>query len=297
MAKRKSIVFINDAALLNQRYRQSLIDGLQNQGYPVLSLGLLDTKASFPKTLFYMVTHYKSTFVSSNLRANLVFLSIFWLQGVLILNGLGRYRNKRWLRRFLILLFRINLRKRVAIQSYADFRYFQRYAPSCSFIWVPGSGGQIKTLGPQGPIVTIQRDDKLPMVALSLIELVRSCEQEHPLIVVGCRDSAMVKSQLGDVPHVSLGYLPADEILSGGQTFAQPSGYGEGFPHSLADAIVSGMDIIIAPIEYRRYGLYKFQIIPDKRADNHLHFKSTQRLQKTLSTERITAKYIELILP
>jgi len=145
--------------------------------------------------------------------------------------------------------------------------------------------------------VTIQRDDKLPIVAPSLIQLVRSCEQEHPLIVVGCKDSAMVKSQLDDVPHVSLGYLPANEILSGGQTFAQPSGYGEGFPHSLADAIVSGMDIIIAPIEYRRYGLYKLQVVPDKRADSHIHFKSTQRLQDTLSAERITTKYIGLILP
>ncbi|MFK7849066.1 MAG: hypothetical protein AB8G77_27510 [Rhodothermales bacterium] len=296
MENKSTIIFINDAALLNQRYRQPLIDGLSNQGHPVLSLGLFDTKASFLKTLFYMITHYRNTFVSSNLRANLVSLSIFWLQGLVILNGLGRYRNKRWLRRVLILLFRMNFRKRVAIQSYADFRYFRRYAPKREFVWIPGSGGQIRKLGPQGPIVTVQRDDKLPMVASSLIELIKDNRPNCPLIVVGCKDGQAVADLLGNTSHFSTGYLQADEILSGGKTFIQPSGYGEGFPHSLADAIVSGMEIIIAPIEYRRYGLYRLNTSPTKQTGIYRCFKPTEPLRYELSIKNITEKYASLIL-
>jgi len=135
---KKSISFINDTALLNKRYRQPLIDALSGNGYNVISLGLFDSRSGLIKALFYMMAHGRGLFVSSNLRSNLVFLAIPWLQGLVILNGLGRYRQKQWLRRLLTILFHINSRKQVAIQSYADFRYFQRYAPSCSFIWVPG---------------------------------------------------------------------------------------------------------------------------------------------------------------
>jgi len=271
------------------------MDALRNSGHNVRSMGLFDSKLGLIRTLIYMLSHPQDRFVSSNLRTNLVFLLFPWLHGLVILNGLGRHRDKRWLRRALILLFRINPRKQVVIQSYADFRYFRRFTPQKKFVWIPGSGGSVKKLGPQGRIVTVQRDDKLPIVAKSLVKIIKGAGTKIPLVVVGCKDSQVVSELLCEIPHISTGYLPADEILSGGQIFVQPSGYGEGFPHSLADAIVSGMEIIIAPIEYRRYGLYQFQIVTDKRVHNQLHFKPLQTLQEQISLEAITEKYVGLI--
>ena len=44
----------------------------------------------------------------------------------------------------------------------------------------------------------------------------------------------------------SLGFFLADQLLASGSLFLQPSGYGEGFQHSLADAIVSDMTLLIS---------------------------------------------------
>ena len=101
----------------------------------------------------------------------------------------------------------------------------------------------------------VQRDAKIGVVASDVGALLGHLSVAPPLVIVGCEDEAQLRSLFPGGGWRSDGYVAAEKIFAGGGIFLQPSGYGEGFPHTLADALVSGMEIWISDREFLRYGL------------------------------------------
>ncbi|WP_458526471.1 hypothetical protein [Onishia taeanensis] len=254
MSLRKKVVFLNDKPLYNERYRSSLMEFFSKNCYEVKSLSLFSGgRVSFSAYVKFAISRYPV--ISSNIKSNIMALTAPWLGGMVILNGLGRYRPYRSFRWVIGVLLKLNVKKNVAIQSYADYRYYRRFFLSKRIGWFPGSGGREKPHGDRDGYILVQRDDKIKLVANDLNNLFDR-EGCGSVSIVGCKREDSV-SQYCNFAAESLGFLDSFEILRYGKVFVQPSGYGEGFPHSLADAIVSNMDIVISKNEYIRSGLWR----------------------------------------
>lgn len=280
------IYMINDKALYNQRYRSALISELEARDYEIKSLGL--------KQFLSLFTKPRAFIISSNLKTNLVMMVFFWLRGMTIINGLGRYRRRKAVRTILRILFRINSHRAIVVQSYADFRYFRRFVNINCLYWVPGSGGIEKQFGAKLGPVSVQRDDKIETVAASLKHYLNLSEEQSELSVVGCKDIGKISTLFDEHRIHCPGYVPANEILMSGSTFVQPSGYGEGFPHTFTDAIVSGMAIHMTRQDYVRYGLYKFETTISPLGDEWVQLHYGENLRNRLTASNISERYIDI---
>ncbi|MBX3504005.1 MAG: hypothetical protein KF895_00900 [Parvibaculum sp.] len=291
----RSIRFVNDEAKLNTRYRSSLMAALEAEGWALESDGLFENGRPRLKTMLGIALGFGPALLSSNMRTNLFALACFWRRGLVILNGLGRHRQSSLLRRLVLLLLAVSHRKRVAVQNYADYRYFCRYGRGPALRWVPGSGGTKKECGPPGVYLVVQRDDKLASVAADLRRLLGSLQLTHPLIVVGCTDSAAVAATLPGIPVDVVGYLPSSDIFRHGGIFLQPGGYGEGFPHALADAITSRMAILISDMEYLRYGLHRLGCRLTPVCDGWSQLEVPEEARRSVTAETVNRSYVELL--
>lgn len=295
LADRK-IWVINDHATLNARYRSRLIEILKDKGYHVENIGLFHPSWTFPVRVLKLVLFPPRYAISSNLRSNLVVLAVPRLRGLVILNGLGRHRRRKFLRLMLVAMIRRAKKKSVAVQCYADYRYFRRFASDCvRLAWVPGSGGTIKETGTsQDRYVAVQRDSKLPLVAKDLRELIDRLEQYQTLELVGCNDRRAAERILSAHRVNVHGTVPSDAILHAGAVFVQPSGYGEGFSHSLADAIVSEMRVLVAKREYIRSGLYKLTSGSRVYGSTWVQLQQSRALRDRVMNETTNQAYASL---
>lgn len=294
--KRESLLFVNDNAALNQRYRSGLMRLAAAEGFAVQSDGLFTAGRINWRLLVGLIAR-PPLVVVSNLRANLVLLACWWVRGLVILNGLGRHRGRRSFRYVLVVLIRANRRKNLAVQSYADYRYLRRFADGARCHWVPGSGGTLKRIGSDAAIVLVQRDDKIALVAKSavagLAAMAAYAKSSLRLEIVGCRNAVAHLFKGCDVR--SLGFLPADQILASGSLFLQPSGYGEGFPHSLADAIVSDMTLLISRREFLRYGLGRLGAKFTSIGQGWGIVVPSGLLKSAVAEGTVSARYLQLI--
>ncbi|MBF8224470.1 glycosyltransferase family protein [Halomonas sp. 328] len=297
MKKISEVFLLNDKKDLNARYRSALESAIRASGAVVKSKGVYESILS-PFKIFFEILYSRPLVVSSNIKSNLFFLSLPWIRGLVILNGVGRYREIRVFRQLLIFLFFINARKVVAIQSYSDYRYFRRYSSSRQRLrWVPGSGGSQKEFGTRQGVVLVQRDNKLPLVFPSVSDFLKKTHFNGALFVVGCNNITDLESLFDSVQCevVNIGFVPQDDIFHHGDAFLQPSGYGEGFPHTLADAIASRMKIYISKLEYLRYGLREMEFQVDPVADGWLQLVPSEAAAKMVSEESVTNSYLEAL--
>lgn len=251
------IICINDRRIYNIRYRSHLIRELGALGYDIQGMGLFDRPMIFPFTVIRLMFLRRKFVISSNLKSNLISLLFVFAPKLLILNGLGRYRRYRLFRKLVIFLFKRQRRTKIIVQNYADFRFFRRFCQTVEMTWLPGSGGIKKQVGASPTRLIVQRDNKIASVITDVKNLFRALPNQGALSVVGCDDNQQLEELLSGFEYTSQGYVNSDDILKSGGIFVQPSGYGEGFPHTLADAISSGMAIYISNREYVRLGLHK----------------------------------------
>lgn len=291
-----TILIINDDAGLNERYRSRLFEILKEKGYQVKSVGLFQPLWFFPFRIFQLAILAPRYAISSNLRSNLVVLAVPRLQGLVILNGLGRHRARKLLRFILIAMIRRTKKKTIAVQCYADYRYFRRFASDCKkLVWVPGSGGTVKETGTSlDRFVAVQRDSKLPLVAKDLRELINHLEEHQTLELVGCSDRQAADRILSAHRVNVHGVVSPYAILKSGAVFVQPSGYGEGFSHSLADAIVSEMKVLVARREYIRSGLYKLTTGSRIYGSTWVQLSQSYDLRDRVMNETINRTYASL---
>lgn len=249
------VVFLNDYTMLNERYRADLIKSASSK-FDTVSLGFIDKPFLLILIFIENLLFCKNIIVSSNLRANLVSLIIFRGSRILILNGMGRYRNSVHFRRFLLMLVAVNSNVRFCVQNFSDFRYLRRFSRTQKIEWVIGSGGTVRQHSKFKGALLVQRDEKIAAVSKSVLDFLSSGYFVGSFRIVGCKLDSSLSAAFPGFNFESLGYLQQSDILLNGDLFLQPSGYGEGFPHTLADAIVSRMEVAISDEAYIRFGLY-----------------------------------------
>jgi hypothetical protein len=279
------ILFINDDKSLNVMYRADLIAELQNEGYEVCSLGVSSPWdfMSLVKNAFLPL----SLIVSSNLRANLASCLFCWLPGIVIVNGLGRYKRIKFFRRLILIIFSCCWKRFFVIQNYGDFRYFRRFS-NASIFWIPGSGGSIRKTASRNALF-VSRPSKLPSQLASIEVMVDELGLKE-VNVIGVGEGDLV----GLPRYLKLkGVTSQMDLFSEGNIFLQPSGYGEGVPHTLVDAICSGMIVYISYKDYVQFGFYKLECGFTGAKIGTLTY--CESLKSTLSLKQVNKDYINII--
>ncbi len=246
----------NDLVRYHDKYRGPVIAALTASGYKIKLVGVLESKLRIPFMGVRVFLQKNDLVVSSNLKSNAFILLFSRSTKVVILNGFGRFRTKRKFRFILRKLLCLRGNTFAIVQNYADYRYLKRYCPSLKIEWVPGSGGTIKEKGDLKRFVIVQRDSKITSVAPSVRDFFSQLNGSASLVVVGCNNSDLLEQLFPNISYQSVGYVDGKDIFKSGSIFLQPTGYGEGFPHTLADAIVSDLEIYISNREFIRYGLW-----------------------------------------
>lgn len=246
--KKQDVFFLNDYRHYNDRYRGALMNICRNNGFHVHSLGMFEEFWNFIRVIFS-----GAPIVSSNMRTNLVVMLANPKRGLIIINGLTRWR-RLWLLRFVLRVLINCSRMTICVQNYADYRYFQRFCDA-RVVWVPGSGGERRLFGTQARAVVVTRPRKIVCQAdwLTLFS-------EHygmAVSLVGCDESDSILSGF-DFENIEVqGYVDQKDIFVTGNSFLQLPGFGEGVPHSLVDAMCSGMPIWMTKIEFLQFGFNK----------------------------------------
>lgn len=231
------------------------MDELRRAGVSFESIGIFDAPLGLPALVFRLLFGRVELILSSNLKANIFCMAFLRVPKVVILNGMGRFRRKKLVRWLLLFLLRLQRDVRLIAQNYADYRYLKRYSSRLRLFWLPGSGGTVKEIGNQDVAVVVQRDSKIGRVAKDVRALLNEKKNLADLLIVGCENQEQLITLFPEKKWRSVGYVESTKIFIGAGIFLQPTGYGEGFPHTLADALVSGMEVWISNIEYLRCGL------------------------------------------
>lgn len=252
-----NLYLINDRIALNQRYRAPLLRSIQAHGHTINNIGIFDSPVYSIFILLMMTASANKIIISSNLKSNILVLAFCSGPKLIILNGLGRFRASRLFRWILLRLISLRANAHIIPQNYADFRYLRRRCRRVTLTWVPGSGGSHKKIGEFNEYILVQRDSKIAKVSRSILKLLHAIPDVKELTIVGCNNESQIKKLFTEHKIALPGYVDSSSIFIYGGTFLQPEGYGEGFPHTLADAIMSDMNIYISDREFIRYGLYK----------------------------------------
>lgn len=288
----RRVLVVNDRALYNRRYRGPLLDALEAEGHAVESRGFLDGPGALAGLAARLLAGRADLVLSSNMKANLLTLGLSRAPTVVIVNGMGRLRFRRGFRRLLLWLLRRRPQVRLLVQSHADFRFLRRFAQPPALEWMPGSGGLPKHTGGGPEPLLVQRDGKIARVAGDVRCLFAAGAVAPPLVVTGCTDAARLRRLLPGIPLRITGYVDGADILAGGGVFLQPAGYGEGFPHTLADAVASGMEILISDREFLRYGLHRLGARRQPRTAGWSRLDYGPELQAATGADTITRQVI-----
>lgn len=246
-----TVFFINDKKNINNLYRKSLMEHIRKKQFDVRSVGL-------KRVLHLWFLHSKSDFIySSNLRTNLIICLLFFNNVNIILNGLGRYHRNKIFRFIVGKLLGLG-NKRVFIQNYRDYRYFRRNFAINKTEWVIGSGASYRRKNGSDGYFNINRDNK---IELCIDELKDFCNKYKVKIkIVG------IEKNLKNLSIQKVGIVDQSEILLHGKEFVWLGGYGDGFPHSLADVLFNQITVHISKKEFIRFGLYKLSKTVIKRS-------------------------------
>jgi hypothetical protein len=282
----KDIYFLNEYRHYNVRYRSALMNVCRRSGFNVYSLGMFEEPLRFLKAIFS-----DAIIISSNMRTNLVVMLINSSHGIIIVNGLTRWRRTKFLRFVMrVLIGRSSMS--VCVQSYADYRYFRRFC-SAELIWVPGSGGKARSVGNQARAVVVTRPRKFKLQEKWLRIFIEQCG--IPVSIVGCEASDVALSGAKLFKTEAQGYVDQKYIFASGNTFLQLPGFGEGVPHTLVDAICSGMPIWISKGDFIRFGLYKLGMRITKASPfGRLEYSSDS--ENKVEQEAICAQYLRAAL-
>ena len=281
---KSDICFLNDKSAYNTRYRASLLSHF-SRAFSVKSHGLFEI--GLPLYIWALLV--QKNIVSSNLKSNLVCMAFFWRRALIILNGLGRLRSEVWFRRVLILVLKCNHRKTFAVQNFADYRYLRLHVRTKNFYHVMGSGGVARNVGQNGHFV-VSRNSKFAKVVSSINQFADQWGV-NSIQVVGC-DPDVVRRHGTDLLK-GVGYQKQEDIFRYGKIFLQPTGYGEGFPHTLADAICSDLPCIVWHRDYVNFGLYRYAL-EFQRVNGWISFQPTQKLRDDISADHVNAQYYNL---
>ncbi len=287
----KKICFFSDTDLTISLYRSDLVELCREKGYSVVYTSLSKLFKSLLKVCM------ADLIVSSNLRANVVSLLLFHgKQRLVILNGLGRSRESWILRKVLYCLFRFNNKTTLIVQNYRDFRWLRRLNISSHFI--SGSGGTRLPVrkSNKNRWVIITRVSKVKKQLNSIRDFSSALNNRNTIIAFYGISELEKDDSIPNVFTEFNGVVPFDRFFLKSDNFFQPEGYSEGFPHTLAHAIVSGCNIFIPKRLYIQFGLYKYEL-KHKTMNNFISFEARDysNLRSNLSLTGINNSYFKVM--
>lgn len=276
-----SVVFVSNSISSLHNYRAGLISELIDNNYTVNYWS--------PQQALYKCVFNRDckTIISSDTKSNIIVLLTSNGQNVLILNGMGRYEKSKWVRLFLIKLFAWRKNTHICVQNYRDYRYLRKYVDTNRITWVVGSGGQKREtnqLNTSSSLI-ISRNAKFPR----LYKKLQNSSELGPVDVIGLTE----KWKRNDIR--SLGRVPQKEIFKKHYRFLQFYYYGEGFPHSLADAFCSKMLIKMDKKSYINFGIYKFVDANKKNIELRPDTLTYKNIVKIVEMKKINQKYMKII--
>lgn len=285
---------LNDKEKFNLRYRSELLKLLKSKGVHFESLGFFDNTLNFIKLLFILFFTNRMI-ISSNLKSNTLVMLFFWKRAGVIVNGLGRYKKIKLFRFFWLLLLNKNKNKIFTFQNYLDYRYFKSHSCQNNIHWVPGSGGKKKNIGnDKNKLVVVSRDEKIKNIQGSICDFLSKCSFD--LVIVGCSQSAINETALKSFNPLVTGYVNQSDIMSFGGAFLQPAGYGEGIPHTLVDAISSGVTVYITKQQLLEFGLNKLGFRYTYHLDSWVKIEPNKESIYLLSAEKVSAIYCDYFI-
>lgn len=289
MARNFKVFLLNDFSFLNYRYRQGIIDGIESRGNSVCSSGWFDNHLQII-LLIIRIRINKSYFISSNLRSNILSM-IFLRNGIIILNGIGRVKKIKFFRLLLIFLIYLNRTTKVFfIQNYADYRWIKRFVQGGEFYWSPGSGGVQRKYSDNGEFLIISRISKIKDTLGSILEFKSKTPSKLNFVGVSQAEIDTFFPSLSD--EVFHGFVDQSEIFLKGSKLFHPSGYGEGIPHVVVDALVSGMEVVVTQRQFLQFGLHKLNLNVSK-IEGYLHIKKRGSIDTGLEQHFILHRIID----
>ena len=284
--EKKNLVFLSDNPKTIVLYRSDLIIELQKE-YCLSEHYVMDVR-----NIFSFVFARKEITVSSNLRANLINL-IFWSKKkVIILNGTGRLKKKLFFRKLLLLCLFFQRKNLLICQNYQDFRYFRKYS-HCIPIFIMGSGGKRfdkNRCVEKNPVpLMVSRSSKIILQKEAIFQFSKIFAKRLDLVGVTGEIDADLKLVLD-----SRGWMDRSKIFSLYSEIFHPGGYGEGFPHVLADAFCNDFQVIISKKDFINYGLYRF-ISEYEVESGFVITQSNAKSYDILNLEKINQEYISHI--
>lgn len=278
----KVIYILNDQVDSNLKYRLNVINLLKENGWTIQSVGL-SFALSRPRI-------FKSLVLSSNIKANILTLILGNANSTVILNGLGRLGAESYFRKFIGILIS-NYRGKCFVQNYRDYRYFRRYSKKNKCLeWVPGSGSRKKEVGVNGTIV-VTRDNKFNLQLKSIRDFISRFKLDE-IKIIGLKSAAVPK--INGCRINSIGIVQQENLLMDGRNFLWLSGYGDGFPHSLSDALYNRMNVYIEKREYINFGMYKmkYKIRKNNNWYEVISNVDNEGLSESTIAHRYTEKYL-----
>ena len=294
-----TIYLVADKKTQNIQYRSGLINlFVENKNQRFVNIGLFDGYLSLFNFFIRVLFQQSSLIISSNLRANLVTLSLIWKSRIIILNGLGRYRKTKFLRKYIISCMVFSEKgSKLLVQNYADFRYFRRYGKKRFFIeWMPGSGGCKRKVGKDDSSISIiTRDTKINLQLESINEFLDKIGRDQKIWIIGT-DKFSLDSSLKTNSITFTGKVLQQDILAYSSKLFVPDGYGEGIPHTFVDAIVSGVSVYISKRNYIRFGLYLFLGPRDfTYLSGYVYIKEVSKLSSVYDSSSINGRLSDMI--
>lgn len=293
----KTIYIISDKRSLLRLYRDHLIK-LVAQKFETKIEGIFDSPLSFLK-LLASLSKKNNYILSSNIKCNIFLLLHPFTRGLMIFNGLGRFREYPLFRYFIGYLIKNRCRTlKFVVQNYADFRYFRRYF-SNDLSWVPGSGGRsFKSINRHSNAVIVTRYSKLITQRRSLINLIENLPSFNlkPIRVYGSGDlSSIIKNT--DNPNLFkvCGWREVKDIYSEGKYLISLGGYGEGVPHNVVDAICSDFEVILHEQDFRRFGFHLMDTKFSEFSEGWRIVSFFEEGKKKVSIGEVNKRYVELL--
>tara|TARA_R110002110_G_scaffold2830_1_gene14166 strand:+ start:97890 stop:98798 length:909 start_codon:yes stop_codon:yes gene_type:complete len=265
MRKKKTVIVLsNDKALYNIRYRRYLLEKLKNHyGEFFVSFGTVESFFRLIQMLCFVIQG--AIVVSSNLKTNVISLLLF-SRGVLILNGLGRHQKSTIFRRLFICGVLLNRSRKIFfVQRYRDYRWLRRFIKDIQIHWMKGSGAEpLKATELKTPdtYLLISRPEKLKLLEKNLMEAAKKLGIKK-LLIYGVNPGYQFQEE-PDITVLFKGYVEPSTFFFQCKNFLQVDGYGEGFPHTLAYALCSKTKIVIDKRLSRSLGIYR---LPVKRTN------------------------------
>lgn len=238
----KEVILLNDKKSSHLKYRMNIYNKLKARGCSIMLYEIY----SVTNILKIILTN--TYIISSNIKCNILVLLFRKRNSTIILNGIGRYKKNR-IFRFIISVLLRSYKGKLIIQNYHDFRYFKLKHKIKNSVWLLGSGASVRRKGNSEKFFTITRDNKI----LSQTEEIRDfISKENSIIHVVGVDSIPLELREN---LQAVGVVSQADIFKMGYKFIWFGGYGDGFPHSLAEALYNGLEVILSRRQYVQLGL------------------------------------------